>query len=240
MTRHGMLTTFLVVVLIEALLIAYADRPLSDTLRGLENTHPDIINVFRAYTDLGKSKWYLWPCGLGASLIAFVMHKARLGAKARVRLAHIGAWIFLLFVYVSVSGLVTDMIKPLLGRARPVELKEHGIYAFAPLTFDARWNSLPSGHATTAFTLAFALAGFFPRARYPLFAGGALLALSRVIINAHYLSDVVAGAAIAFLTIWCLRRGRLAGHLFKIIRRIFPLEPLSPEIKATASENTQS
>jgi undecaprenyl-diphosphatase len=53
---------------------------------------------------------------------------------------------------------------------------------------------MPSGHATTAFAAAVALGALWPRARPLLWIYAVTIALSRVIIAAHYPSDVIAGA----------------------------------------------
>jgi membrane-associated phospholipid phosphatase len=60
-------------------------------------------------------------------------------------------------------------------------------------------QSFPSAHAATAAGLAAALAGLYPRGRW-LFAGFAVLAgTQRIEAQAHFLSDVLAGAALGCL-----------------------------------------
>jgi len=66
--------------------------------------------------------------------------------------------------------------------------------------WDARQRSFPSGHAATAWGLAIGLSFIFPRGWW-LFAMLAVTAsLQRLVSGAHYPSDVLAGAAIAFLS----------------------------------------
>ena len=60
---------------------------------------------------------------------------------------------------------------------------------------------MPSGHTTTAFALAFSLSTLYSRLRPLWFAYALVLATSRVMVDAHYLSDVVAGAMLGFLTV---------------------------------------
>jgi undecaprenyl-diphosphatase len=55
---------------------------------------------------------------------------------------------------------------------------------------------MPSGHASTAFAAALAVGLAHPRLRWPLLALAALVALSRVWLGVHYLTDVIAGAAL--------------------------------------------
>lgn len=59
--------------------------------------------------------------------------------------------------------------------------------------------SLPSRHACFAVLAAVFLAGMYPRLR-PVVAGLAVIVMSaRVVLGAHYLSDVLAGAALGYL-----------------------------------------
>lgn len=179
-----------------AFLIVTVDEPISRMLRQVE---PWVLDVFKVLTEAGDSVWYLVPSGLivliGLALSRFV--------KAR-QTKRISAWSVaasgFLFAAVAVSGLTVDVLKPLFGRARPALLERHEFYGFQPLTFDSAYYSFPSGHANTAMVVALVLAYLCPRQRHWLIGIGAFFAFTRVVVNAHYLSDTVAGAAIAFMT----------------------------------------
>jgi undecaprenyl-diphosphatase len=56
--------------------------------------------------------------------------------------------------------------------------------------------SFPSGHTITAFAVAVSLGGFYPEMLPGLFFCAASVAASRVVLGMHFLSDVLAGAAI--------------------------------------------
>jgi undecaprenyl-diphosphatase len=208
---------------LEAFLIGFIDRPLSDYLRGVDQDHSFFIALFRAYTDLGKSAWYLWPSGVCILSCAALVRIEDLTPAWRAHLAQLGGKLLFLFIAVALSGIITDTIKPILGRARPVELAL-GLYGFHPLSFQATWNSMPSGHATTAFALAFVFITFFPRARTLWLALAFLFALSRVMVNAHFLADVVAGSAIGWLTARAVRQAFAHNGMFHVIGRIFPID----------------
>lgn len=76
---------------------------------------------------------------------------------------------------------------------------ENGVELVKPSFWDARQRSFPSGHAATAWGLAIGLSFVFPRG-ISLFAGFATLAsVQRLTSGAHYPTDVLAGAAVAFL-----------------------------------------
>lgn len=193
-------------VLLETVLILFVDKPLSQYMHGLDACAHGLVDFFRAYTNLGKSLWYLWPSGLGAIACWAYSRLASLPKEKRATLLWVAAALGFIFACVALSGIVADAIKPLIGRARPVMLERYNLYGMFPLTFDAAYYSLPSGHATTAFALAVALMALFPRWRIPLLAYAVAIALSRVMVNAHFLADVLAGSALGTLTSLALQR----------------------------------
>lgn len=208
----------------EAVLIAFVDRPLSEYLRSVDAQYPAYIDFFRAYTDIGKSKWYLITSGVGVVLCAVTVRLPSLEPQLRQNTAKLGTALLFCFVCIALSGIATDILKPLIGRARPVMLDREGIYGFHPLTFQAAWNSMPSGHATTAFTLACLGIFFIPRAWLLWIFIAAMMTISRPMVNAHYLSDILAGAAVGCLTFFLLYR--LVNHnVINLIRcSIFPID----------------
>jgi undecaprenyl-diphosphatase len=183
-----------VFLFLEMILFDFVDRPLSIWLRHVELVQPDIIGFFKAITDIGKSKWYLWPSGLGVLGCLMVARLTSISKAYRLAAQNYGPRLCYVFVCVAVSGLATDFLKPILGRARPVELQREGLYGFHPLSFTANWNGMPSGHATTIVTLALLLIACYPRYKFLWLGLAGLLIISRVAVNAHYLSDVIAGS----------------------------------------------
>ncbi|ADE11256.1 phosphatase PAP2 family protein [Sideroxydans lithotrophicus] len=95
------------------------------------------------------------------------------------------------------SGIVTPTIKLLAGRSRP--RADEDIYNFKPFS-DAN-SSFPSGHTTEAFALASVIANHYDEtwvtcASYSI---AGLVGLARTYHQAHFASDVVAGAMIGTL-----------------------------------------
>ncbi|MDJ0651754.1 MAG: phosphatase PAP2 family protein [Simkaniaceae bacterium] len=91
------------------------------------------------------------------------------------------------------------VFKILIGRARPDIFLRKGIYGFYGLECDPYYHSFPSGHALTAFTLATSLSFIFPRCPILFYFLATLLSLSRLFLLNHYLSDVIATAAIGVI-----------------------------------------
>jgi membrane-associated phospholipid phosphatase len=200
------------------------DQPLAHYMRDADAARPDIINIFRFITDFAEAKWYLCPVGIILIGCWFLLRKSLVSADIRQRIGRLVQPLMFFFLTIAVSGIVTNMIKPLLGRARPVESDRSQAYGFDPIIFDSSWHSMPSGHATTAAALAMTLTILFPRGRLVWWGVGMVLAFSRVVVNAHYLSDVLAGIVVGVLaTLWVDRQRDHQG-MFPQLKGIFPID----------------
>jgi membrane-associated phospholipid phosphatase len=100
------------------------------------------------------------------------------------------------FLSIVITGLGSNVLKLLFGKARPIVLKHDDFFGFTWLVTPADYDfhSFPSGHTTTAFTIATALALMFPRYWYFFYGYGFAMALSRIAAWNHYPSDVIGGA----------------------------------------------
>lgn len=115
------------------------------------------------------------------------------------------------------AGLIVNILKYFVGRPRPFLIDSAGPFGFKPFDFSHAYVSFPSGHACTAAVLATLLALWFPRYRFFAYAGLALIASSRVFVQAHYPSDVVTGFAIGTITTLILARFLAqSGLLFRL------------------------
>jgi membrane-associated phospholipid phosphatase len=125
------------------------------------------------------------------ALAVLALHRDRLRAAGIIALAG------------ALTG-VNSIIKWIVGRHRPVTGADpFDFQPFAgglPGLFGAESNlSFPSGHACLAFANAAALAILLPRWRWAFFAIATATAVERVVENAHFASDAVAGAALGVL-----------------------------------------
>ena len=166
-----------------------------------------IVWLFGEITRFGLSGWFLVPLGTLLVAAAFV-DGPWMPQSARLLLGTVTVRLGFLFVAVAVPGLINNLLKRVIGRARPSQL---GPYFYDPLAWRAAFESLPSGHATTAFSVLVAFGAVFPDLRWLLWLYALVIAASRVIVQAHYPSDVVAGAALGGLMAlavrdWCARR----------------------------------
>jgi undecaprenyl-diphosphatase len=93
----------------------------------------------------------------------------------------------------SLAGiLVFRQLKLVSKRPRPYQVEPH---CWAMITPQDRF-SFPSGHSMTAFAIAVSVGHFYPDLQVPLFVLALSIAASRIILGMHFLTDVVAGAAI--------------------------------------------
>ncbi|HZS84727.1 MAG TPA: phosphatase PAP2 family protein [Stellaceae bacterium] len=179
-----------------AVSMRFFDRPLAIFCHGLgEPVHA----VFRAITELGVGlgwifgAWLVWLGLLAAARLP------RLAERASALVAY--SWLAaFLFVAVAASGLVVDLVKITAGRTRPKLLFLDGSAGFTGWSLQADHWSFPSGHTATAVAVALVAMAIWPRLRVPAVLFALLVAASRVIITQHYLSDVVMGAFIAWVT----------------------------------------
>jgi len=105
------------------------------------------------------------------------------------------------------SGLWTSALKYVAGRERPRELHEESADwtgpggVFGDDGAPRRYASFPSGHATGIWAVATVLAHQYPTYHVvPTLAYGSAVAISysRMVVKAHFLSDVVVGGLIGY------------------------------------------
>jgi undecaprenyl-diphosphatase len=202
-----------------------------------------VRGFFAWITAYGTSDWILFPAGTLAVLVL-------LGDWSRVPRAQAAAWweigtfAAVLFLVLAASGLTTDVIKPVVGRFRP-DYVVPGIFPFAPLSFGGYSHySFPSGHATTMAAVA-VMAWFVPGVMtVPIIVAAGLVAVSRIVIDVHFPSDVVGGifvgAGVGYVLlrwmseagiVFALRRGKRHWR-FSVLKRVVRRGGLLPLLAA--------
>jgi len=150
--------------------------------------NPAVVALCRALSRFGMSAICLL-------LLACIAASFRFPAFREAR-----AVLMVVLFSFSAAGLAATLLKELLGRARPIaELA-------GQLNAVARHGSpsFPSGHAAKSLALALPFALIVPAGpvvvrlvKLALLLVASLVCYSRIVLGAHYLSDVLAGAALA-------------------------------------------
>lgn len=99
------------------------------------------------------------------------------------------------------AGGVASILKAVVGRERP---GYDGEYLWKPLFqgfVDGKDLGFPSSHAAVAFGAAFALARMFPGTGVVVVPLAVGCGVARMLVGAHFLSDVVGAAALAWVTV---------------------------------------
>jgi membrane-associated phospholipid phosphatase len=148
---------------------------------------PDSTYLPRVFSRYGLYLYY--SVFLGLIVYAFYEKNSRLKGIC---------WAYVKTQMIFSFGVVRCM-KILFGRARP---KYGGEFTFFSL--DSHYNSFPSGHSADAFVSGVFLYYLLKYSKYSKYrllplVYALLIAFSRVMVSAHYLSDAVAGMAIGIL-----------------------------------------
>jgi membrane-associated phospholipid phosphatase len=163
-------------------------------IRGVEYLPRWIISAFDDITDYGKSGWFLWPLGL--LFLALSALPPILTPFSQRVLAALMVRVGFLFTAIAVPSLFATIVKRMIGRARPLVGGSLDPSLFSPFIWRVEYAGMPSGHATTAFAVLVAFGTLWPRARTVLLIYALLIAVSRVVVTAHYPTDVLAGALV--------------------------------------------
>jgi hypothetical protein len=120
-----------------------------------------------------------------------------------------------LFVAIGLPGLVFTILKRLIGRARPLVEGAADPFIYRPLSWTVQYASFPSGHATDAFAIATAIGVLWPWTRWFMWSYAVAIAASRVVVTAHFPSDVIAGGVVGVVGALLVREWFAARGLAK-------------------------
>lgn len=210
--KHLFLIGFAGVLGFCVLSFLFLDIPIAMALKG-QKPHFWNIALYKL-TRYGLAEYYLIPTAIIA-LFLFVIGR-KLGGALKGRLYDLGWKASFIFCSVALSGILTNVLKIILGRSRPRMLFYTGEYGFQGFNFDVDHWSFPSGHTTNVVSFITALFIITPPKKriylMPLLVLVFLIIISRVTVQAHYLSDIVFSSYFAstvtvllFLIFQCLR-----------------------------------
>lgn len=190
----------------------------------------------RIVTDFGKSEYVLWA--LFGLLIVILLLAPRLRGLSQAIWLSVGTRVQYIFLSVGLAVLLGELLKGTIGRGRPFVGGAANAFNFSHFAWSEIYASFPSGHATTSFALAFAVAALWPKLRWPMVTYAVIICSSRLVLLAHHPSDVVAGGLLGWIVAMGVRYWFAARHLAFIIRpggRIDPLPgPSAAHVKRVA------
>jgi undecaprenyl-diphosphatase len=132
--------------------------------------------------------WMIWSTRLGDGWIWYTVGIALLLFGGDMRFIAFAASA----AAEAASVVLFRIVKNASKRKRPCHLEMHcWANVLPPDQF-----SFPSGHAMSAFAIAVPLCIFYPELQAPLLALSLSIAISRVVLGMHFVSDVVVGSLV--------------------------------------------
>jgi membrane-associated phospholipid phosphatase len=178
----------------------------------------------RILTEFGKDEYVLGA--LGALLIVIAIAAPAMHGLQRSLLLGLGTRLQFVFFAVLLPVLVGSVLKWTVGRGRPFVGGEADAFNFSHFAGSPAYYSFPSGHAITAFALAFAVSAVWPQARLAMAVYALIIAATRLALLAHHPSDVVAGALVGIIGAMFVRYWFAARRLGFAIQRDGTIVPL--------------
>ncbi len=169
------------------------DRRMAHIFHAGVNRRAEIL--FHATTDWAKGA--LWLIAASVAWVASRIFERIFGHDAFLGKVALASEAFL--ASLAIASVILHTIKTVLGRRRPRDELELLLYGFRPFQFDLQSDSFPSGHALTIFCVAVIFSAMLPLLSPLWFALATALALTRALLNSHYLSDVLVGAGIGLV-----------------------------------------
>ncbi len=154
---------------------------------------PEIVAFNAGITDFGTFSWMIYGSG-SIVIIAYILHRVSRSqgffTKSKT------AWRLALYFLVTIgsASAFVHLAKLVIGRARPELFAEYGAHSLSFLSgHDWLFQSFPSGHSAAVGSFFGAFSMLMPRMRIVFALGALAIGVTRVIVGAHYPSDVAAG-----------------------------------------------
>jgi hypothetical protein len=179
-------------VVVEGALFAFGDKPIQKNTTTFMTNNPGLKSTSQYVTDFGALYEIYTLAAFGAYGIIFKSNKVKTTTLLATQ------------SYLA-AGAMESAVKFITGRVRPnaytPEMENNG--TFKGPSSSSISSSFPSGHTTAAFAAATVFAQEYKdETLIPVVAytAATLVGLSRITQNAHWATDVVAGACLGYVT----------------------------------------
>lgn len=185
-------------LLVSAILcIIFTDQPLAQFFA--QEKAYGIRNFARHITDIGLSEHYF----IGAIFLFCYFHwlapRTRLWQTHSAKAKFLKTWALNSFAALISAGILALSFKFLIGRQRPHRTEPiFDPFVFEPFSLHWNFQSFPSGHAQTMFTVATMMCLAFPKFKWLWIFWAVGICITRVIVHSHFLSDTIYGASIGY------------------------------------------
>ena len=155
-------------------------------------------DFFKQITILGDSKWYFF-LSLFVIVFCYILKKISYYNNQKKIIGICNNFSILLFLSLIITGLLTQLLKHAVGRPRPKYTSLNGGVEFNFFNLNSEFHSFPSGHTSTIFVVALVTILFLPKLKYFFIILAGIVASSRIIMGAHFFTDIVGGITVAYL-----------------------------------------
>ncbi len=200
MIKKIQIELFIFAILLISVLLTYKiDIGIYSVFSNLNYGHGSVYlkKFFVGLTNLGDSLWY-FVIFILFFLFSYFAKKTNLITLNKY--SYFKKISFFGFSYLFLVGVITQVIKHMVGRPRPNHTQLDGVFDFNFFTTESAFHSFPSGHSSTILAIAIIASLIIPSLKYFFYLCGFFIALSRVVVGAHFVTDVIAGALIAIIT----------------------------------------
>lgn len=154
----------------------------------------------RDITEIGLGQHYFIFVTIMAIALWLIAPKIKYWIKFKKHIRWLKAWTINFFLALLFSGFWLHVFKWAFGRKRPHIQPLFNAKEFYPFTHNWDYQSLPSGHAQVLFTVATMLFVLAPKGGRFWFKLAGFFAFTRVVVYAHFLSDVIFGAYVGAIS----------------------------------------
>ena len=155
---------------------------------------------FKQITILGDSKWY-FALSFLAIIFCYLIIKLDYIDKHKLVVKKLRNFSIFLFLSLILTGLLTQILKHVIGRPRPnYSFFDNGL-EFRFFNLNSNFHSFPSGHTSTIFIVALVTIFFIPKLKYFFLFLAGTIAFSRIVVGAHFFTDIIGGIIISYLGI---------------------------------------